>query len=218
MKAHLENHHEVVESLRDFIQRRFAIIRLRPALRSIKHNCILCRKRSADTVKPMMADLPVECLSYGNPPFFNSGIDYFGPFYVAVKRSTEKRWGFLFTCLTTRALHIEVVNSMDTSSCVMGIERFIARRGTPQVLWSDNGTNFTGAEKELSACFKALNQRAIASKMSQKGIKWHFNPPSSPHHCGSWERMVRSVKRTFYAVLGNRRLTDEVLQTTFCLK
>ena len=99
----------------------------------------------------------------------------------------------------------------------MGIERFIARRGKPQVLWSDNGTNFTGAEKELSACFKALNQRTIASKMSQKGIKWNFNPPSSPHHGGSWERMVRSVKRTFYAVLCNRRLTDEVLQTKFCL-
>ena len=52
----------------------------------------------------------------------------------------------------------------------MGIEKFIARRGTPQVLWSDNGTNLTGAENELSACFKALNQRKIASKMSQKGI------------------------------------------------
>ena len=97
----------------------------------------------------------------------------------------------------------------------MGIERFTARRGTPQVLWSDNGTNFTGAEKELSSCFKALNQRTIASKMSQKGPKWLFNPPSSPHH--SWERMVRSGKRIFYVVLGNRRLSDEVLQTTFCL-
>ena len=99
----------------------------------------------------------------------------------------------------------------------MGIERFIARRGTPQILWSDNGTNFTGAEKEFSACFKALNQQTIASEMSQKNIKWLFNPTSSPHHGGSWERIVRSVKRTYYAVLGNRRLTDEVLQTTFCL-
>ena len=96
-----EHHHEGAEFLRAFIQRRFAIIRLRPALRSIKHNCILCRQRSADTVKPMMADLPVECLSYGNPRFSISGIDYFGPFYVAVKRLTDKRWGFLFTCLTT---------------------------------------------------------------------------------------------------------------------
>ena len=78
---------------------------------------------------------------------------------------------------------------METSSCVMGIEIFIARIGTPQVLWSDHGTIFNGAEKELSACFKALNQRTIASKMSQKGIKWLFNPPSSPHHGGSWELM-----------------------------
>ena len=218
MKEHQEHHHKGVKFLRAFIHSRFAIIRLRPALNSIKHNCILCGKRSADTVKPMMADLPVERLSYGNPLFSNSGIDFFGPFYVAVKRSTEKRRGFLFTCLTTRALHIEVVNSMDTRSCVMGIERFIARRGTPQVLWSDNGTNFTGAEKELSDGFKALNQQAIASKMSQKGFKWLFNPSSSPHHGGLWERMAWSDKVTFYAVLGNRRLTDEVLQPTFfCL-
>ena len=172
LKKHQENHNEGVEFLRTFIQRRFAIIRLRSALRSVNHNCILCRKRSADTVKPIMTDLTVERLSYGKPPFSNSGIDYFCLFYVAVKRSTDKRWGFLFTCLTTRALHIEAVNSMDSSSCVMGIESFIARRGTPQVLWSDNGTNFTGA---LSVFFKALNQRAIASKMAQKSIKWQFN-------------------------------------------
>ena len=135
----------------------------------------------------------------------------------AVKRSSEKRWGFLLTCPTTRALHFEVLNSMDTSSCVMGIERCIERNGTLQVLRSDNGTNFTGAKKDLSACFKALNQQTIASKISQTGIKWQFNPPSSLHHGGSWERMVRSVKQSFYAVLGKRRLNDEVLQTRFCL-
>ena len=185
LKEHQEHHHEGVVFLRAFIQGRFAIIRLRPFLRSIEHNCILCRKRSADTVEPMMADLPVERLSYGNPPFSNSGIDYIGPFYVAVKRSSEKRWGFLFTCLTTRAHHIEVLNSMDTSSCVMGKERFIAQRAPPQVLRSDNGTNFNGAEHNFSACFKALNQQTIASKMSQKGFKWHFNTPSSPHHGGT---------------------------------
>ena len=102
LKEHQKHHHEGVEFLRASIHRRFAIIRLRPALRSIKHNCILCRKRSADTVKPMMADLPVEHLSFGNPPFSNSGIDYFGPFYFAVKRSTEKRWSSF-----SRALQLE---------------------------------------------------------------------------------------------------------------
>ena len=97
--------------------------------------------------------------------------------------------GTLFTCLTTRAVHFEVVPSMDTSSCVMGIERLIARRDTPSVVWSDNGTNL---------------------------IQRKFNPPTAPHHRGVWERFVRSFKHVFYAILGNRRLTDEILATTFC--
>ena len=80
--------------------------------------------------------------------FIHTGVDYFGPLYVPVRRSTEKRWGFLFTCLTTRTVHLQIVPSLDTSSSVMGIERFIARRGTPLTIWSDNGTNFVGAEKE----------------------------------------------------------------------
>ena len=102
----------------------------------------------------MMSDLPAVCLGYRQPPFSNCGVDYFGPFQVTIRRSSEKRWGFLFTCLTTRAIHIELVPSMDTSSCVMAIERFISRRGTPSIIWSDNGTNFVGAEKELFLCIK----------------------------------------------------------------
>ena len=128
----------------------------------------------------------------------------------------EKRWGFLFTCLTTRAVHIEVVPSLDTSSCVMGVERFIARRGTPTTIMSDNGTSFVGAQKELIACVESWNKLAPAVFV-QKGIKWKFNPPSAPHHGGSWEQLVRSVKRVLYDILGNRRVTEEALRTTLCL-
>ena len=129
----------------------------------------------------------------------------------------QKRGGvFLFTCLTTRAVHIEVVPSLDTSSCVMGVERFIARRGTPTIIMSDNGTNFVGAQKELLACVESWNKLAPAVFV-QKAIKWKFNPPSAPHHGGFWERLVRSVKRFLYDILGNRRVTEEVLGTTLCL-
>ena len=214
---HLENHHEGVDYLRALVQRNFAVLKLRSVLRSIRFHCVLCRKRSTNVFQPMMADLPKERLAFQSPPFTNTGIDYFGPLFVSVRRSSEKRWGFLFTCLTTRAVHIEIVPSLDTSSCVMGIERFIARRGSPSVLWSDNGTNFIGAEKELLMCILNWNQKVISSKLAHKGITWKFNPPAAPHHGGPWERMVRSVKRSFYATLGNRRLTDEVLNTTMCL-
>ena len=171
----------------------------------------------AATIQPIMADLPVERLAYQSPPFTNTGVDYFGPFYVTVRRTTEKRWGFLFTCLTTRAVHVEIVPSMDASSCVMGVERIVFRRGTPTIIWSDNGTNFVGAEKELRENIEKWNTINIAVELAHKGIKWRFNPPSAPHQGGIWERIVRSFKRVLYTILGTRRLTDEVLSTTFCL-
>ena len=98
----------------------------------------------------------------------------------------------------------------------MGVERFIARRGTPTTTMSDNGTNFVGAQKELLACVESWNKLTPAVFV-QKTIKWKFNPPSAPHHGGSWERLVRSVKRVLYVILGNRRVTEEVLRTTLCL-
>ena len=138
-----------------------------------------------------MSDLPLKRLAFKVPPFSNTGINYFGAFFVSVKRSTEKRWGFLFTCLTTRAVHFEVVPSMDTSSCVMGIERFCARRGIPSVIWSDNGTNFVASEKKLLSNFNNWNQQVFSESVVKKGIKWKFNLPSAPHH-GVWARPVRS--------------------------
>ena len=209
--------HQGVHYMRALVQQQFAIVMLRTALRSIVSKCVTCRKRRAETLNPIMSDLPRERLAFQEHPFTNTGIDYFCPFYVAVKRSTEKRWGFLFTCLSTRAVHFEVVPSMDTNSCVMGIERFAARRGVPFVLWSDNRTNFIASEKELLQNVSAWNQQILSEALVKKRIHWKFNPPSAPHHGGVWERIVRSFKHVFYAVLGNRRLTNKILTTTFCL-
>ena len=125
-KEHLVNYHEGADFLRACIQGPYTVLKLCSALRSIKFNCVLRCKRSESSVQPMMADLPAERLSYGSPSFFNTGKYYFGPFHVSVKRSSEKRWGLLLTCLTTRALHNEVVPSMDMNSWVMGNESFIA--------------------------------------------------------------------------------------------
>ena len=124
----------------------------------------------AATIQPIMADLPVERLAYQSPPFTNTGVDYFGPFYVTVRRTTEKRWGFLFTCLTTRAVHVEIVPSMDASSCVMGVERFVSRRGTPAIIWSDNGTNFVGAEKNYARISRSGIPSTSPSNLPTKAL------------------------------------------------
>ena len=116
--THLKHFLQGVEYLRLIVQEHYTVLKLRSSLRSIKPHCLRCREFQAVTMQPIMSDLPKERLAYQSPPFTNTGVDYFGPFYVTVRRTTEKRCGFLFTCLTTRAVHVEIVTSMDTS-CVM---------------------------------------------------------------------------------------------------
>ena len=202
------------------LQQEYWIIGLRNALRKIKSRCIRCRHRNANQIHPPMADLPRERLDEHVLPFTHTGVDYFGPFEVKFLRRTLKRWCCLFTCLTTRAVHIEVAQSLDTESCLAAVTRFIARRGYPNTIISDNGTNFVGAANELKAFMNEWDTAKIESDLAQKKIVWKFNPPGAPHFGGIWERLVQnckmpqSCKMVMIAILNNRSLTDEVLSTT----
>ena len=216
-QAHRDNLHEGTEHVRNQLQQEFWIIGIRNALRQIKANCVKCRHRNAHPLYPPMADLPKERLTDQVYPFTNTGVDYFGPFEVKLLRRSMKRWCCLFTCLTTRAVHIEVVPSLDTESCLGALTRFIARRGKPQSILSDNGTNFVGAANELQAFLNEWKKEGIADEMTNQKIVWKFNPPGAPHFGGIWERLVRSCKKTMLAVLDGRSMTDEVLNTTMCL-
>ena len=131
-------------------------------------------------------------------------------------RNTMKSWCCFFTCLTTRAVHIEVVPSMEAETCLTAITLFIARRGKPATILSDYGTNFVGAAKEMRDCINAWNQSDIETSLVQKDIKWKFNPPGAPLFGGIWERLVRSCKKAMITVLDGRSLTDDVLITTMC--
>ena len=118
---------------------------------------------------PVMAELPTE-RHHASTAFANVGVDYFGPFTVTIGRRNEKRWCCLFTCLTVRAVHIKIIPKLDTDSCLNAIIRFIARRGKPIKMISDNGTNFFGADRE----FKCMSQ--LGTKKELKNI-W-FNKES----------------------------------------
>lgn len=118
-----------------------------------------------------MADLPKERLQPDLPPFTNVGVDYFGPFEVKVGRSLVKRYGVIFTCMASRAVHLEIAYSLDTSSCIHALRRFISRRGQVSHIRSDNGTNFVGAERELREALSALNHKKIQRSLLQSGVK-----------------------------------------------
>ena len=164
-----------------------------------------------------MASLPRERVDVGkNPPFTYTGVDYFGPMSVKYRRGTVKRYGCIFTCLVTRAVHIEVAHSMDADSFLMALHRFIARRGKPQKIFSDNGTNFVAADKELADEIRSLNTKKLKDDMLLEAIEWNFNPPHAPHMGGAWERLIRSVKEILRHLVGERLLNDEELVSFLC--
>ena len=96
---------------------------------------------------------------------------------------------------------------------VLAIILLLVKRGKPANIWSDNGTNFVGVEKELREAVKRLDGERIGDQLSADGVQWHFNHPSSPHFGGVWERLVQSTKRALKAVAGKQCVNDETLLT-----
>lgn len=127
------------------------------------------------------------------------GIDFLGPIITTLGRRKVKRYGALFTCLTTRAVLVEMAHSLSGESCVHSLENFVNRRGVPRVIRSDNGTNLVWAAKH----YNEKNGRIP---------RWKFIPPAAPHQGGAWERLVRSIKRALSQMQIPERITDEELQ------
>uniref|UniRef100_A0A182XW96 Uncharacterized protein n=1 Tax=Anopheles stephensi TaxID=30069 RepID=A0A182XW96_ANOST len=137
--VHRRYKHGSQETVVNEVRQRFDIPALRSVCRHVRLQCNMCMLLYARPVSPQMCELPAARLAAYMMPFSYTGIDYFGPMIVANGRKTEKRWGVLFTCLTVRAIHIEVVRSLSTSDCLMAIRSFMARRGTPIEIISDRG-------------------------------------------------------------------------------
>lgn len=192
------NHETVVNEVR----RHYHVPGLRRLVARISRSCLHCQLRAPRVANPLMGVLPEGRAAVGLRAFSYCGLDYFGPYEVVIGRRREKRWVALFTCLTTRAVHLEVAHSLDMDSCMMCVRMMMARRNvTPIEMRSDCGTNFRAATKELDR-FAAHFPR----------VKWVFNPPGAPHMGGAWERMVRTVKRCFSEVVGDRALSEELLR------
>ena len=126
-----------------------------------------------------------------------------------------KRWLCVFTCLTTRALHLELAFGLDTSSFLNCFYRMVGRRGVPEEVISDNGTNFVGAVRELKELWDSVDKKKVQAVTSAQRIKWDFNPPAAPHLGGPFEIMVKAAKRALYSILHQSDVSDEELLTAF---
>ena len=167
-----------------------------------------------------MADLPTDRVEIC-PPFTNVGLDVFGPWVIRTRKlrggaSESKRWGLVFTCLSSRAIHIEVLQSMDTSSFINALRRFFAIRGPATLLRSDCGTNFTGANTELGKALKEMECAKVEKYIKEQECHWKFNPPHASHFGGVWERQIGTIRWVLDAMLlniGRSQLDHELLVT-----
>ena len=164
-----------------------------------------------------MSDLPEERVTQATP-FHYSDMDVFGPFYVKEGRKTLKCYGLIFTCLASRAVHLETLNTMETDSFISALRRFINRRGKVRELRSDQGANFVGARNELTDALQELNRDRVKGFLSTKECDWidfNLNVPAASHMGGSWERLIRTVRSVLSVLLQEHgsQLDDEALRT-----
>ena len=215
--VHTRNAHVGSNHVLSLLRRKYYVLKAYSSVKSVLSDCVECKKHHGKPAEQQMAHLPKERVDASEkPPFTFVGVDYFGPMEVKYRRGTVKRYACLFTCLVTRAVHIEVTHSLSSDSFLMALHRFIARRGKPQKLFSDNGTNFVAADRELAQEIRAINGKKLRGELLMDAIEWTFNPPHAPHMGGVWERLVRSVKEILRHLVGTRLLNDEELVSFMC--
>ncbi|XP_047535757.1 uncharacterized protein LOC125070100 [Vanessa atalanta] len=217
--AHEKTLHGGPQVMLNILRERYWIIRGRDQVKKCYRECVTCLRYSKINKTPLMGQLP-EVRLKPSKAFKSTGVDYAGPINVRVSpgRGTRSYKGYiaLFICMVTRAIHLEVVSELSAKGFIAAFRRFVSRRGRCQDLFSDNGTNFVGADKILSEMFNAAKSELpneIATILNNEGTKWHFNPPHSPNFGGIWEAGVRSVKTHLRKVVGDSTLTYEELST-----
>lgn len=213
--------HAGPELLLSLLRQKYWILSARRVVRRIVHQCNVCFRARPRPTYPLMADLPDCRTKQVTKPFTHTGCDYAGPIaYTPVRRrgaKAMKAYICVFTCLTTRALHIEVATDLSTASFLAALKRFLSRRGPVKVMHSDRGTNFVGANSYLRDLYKFLNSDefscSLKQELTENRIEWKFNCPASPHFGGCWESMVKVVKNHLFKVIGQQLLSYEELVT-----
>ncbi|XP_011858471.1 PREDICTED: uncharacterized protein LOC105556028 [Vollenhovia emeryi] len=193
-EEHSRLHHCPPEQLLSVVRSRYWPLSGRREARKIVKNCLICFRLRPTTPEIKMGDLPgVRVIGYQRV-FTNTGVDYAGPLQVRESRRRgrvhiSKGYIALFTCLATRAVHLELVSDLSTAAFLAALNRFIARRGICSQMLSDNGTNFVGAARELKEIYEFLEKegKKMQSALAQRKIAWSFIPPRAPHFGGSWE-------------------------------
>ena len=216
-KAHADVLHGGPQATLYELRRHYWIIDGPRCVQRVIRGCTTCRRFMARAEQPRMGDLPAERVTPSRP-FTKTGLDFAGPLTLksSMSRSTQKAYIFIFVCFATKAVHIELVSALTSAACIGGLKRFVARRGLPSTIFSDNGSNFIGARNELNALQDLLStnkESSLSAYAATRGVEWVTIPPRAPHFGGLWEAAVKSCKILLRRSIGLQALTFEELST-----
>lgn len=218
-EAHVRTLHGGPQLMLNYLRSKFWILRGREKVKRYYRECVTCTRYAQRKNNPFMGQLPAVRVK-PTKPFKSSGVDFTGHINIRFSpgRGSKSYKGYIcvFICMCTRAIHLEAVSSLTSEGFIAAFRRFISRRGHCQDLYSDNGTNFVGADKELREMFNRAKSRLpdeIGEMLAKEGTTWHFIPPQAPNFGGLWEAGVRSTKAHLKKVIGDSMLTYEELAT-----
>ncbi|XP_057337711.1 uncharacterized protein LOC130675843 [Microplitis mediator] len=217
---HKNSHHSGIQSTLSNLRHRFWILDGKNQVRRIVRRCVECIRHRPTLLHGKMADLPSARVTE-SAAFSHVGVDYFGPLFIKERkfrnRTKIKVYGCVFICMATKAVHLEIASDLTTDGFLGAFGRFVGRRGIPSHVYSDNGTNFVGANNQLRDLYLLFNSKSHHDQVNdyavRKNINWHFNPPLSPHFGGIWEAAVKSFKHHFKRVVKDQLLTFEELNS-----
>lgn len=217
---HLINMHTGPALLLSLIRQKFWILSARNLIRQRVHKCNKCFKLNPKNTFPPMGDLPIFRVSEVKA-FVHTAVDYAGPFYITHIRKrgikSQKAYICLFVCLTTKALHLELVSDLSSDLFLAAFKRFISRRGPVSLIYSDGGTNFIGAKRKLDEIYSFIQSKShinyIGQILSEQRTQFKHSPPYGPHFNGLSEINVRCVKSHLFKVIGSQILTYEEFNT-----
>lgn len=185
--------------------------------KNVVNKCVICKRLRATPMQQQMGELPEDRISK-SPPFTHTEMDCFGPFIVKDRRTDSKKYGLVFTCLYSRAIHIELLDGLTTDAFINALRCFISLRGSVRTLDSDNGTNFVGGKNELNRQWLNSMNSSAKDFFIERQIEFVFSTPTASHQGGVWERQIRTIRAVLNEIFlkYSNRIDTASLRTAFC--
>ncbi|GFW17724.1 integrase catalytic domain-containing protein [Trichonephila clavipes] len=215
---HKKLFHVGPQGLLNAVRLRFWALGGRNLARKTVHTCVVCFKCKPIPSSQIMGNIPYERVNMA-PPFSITGLDLGGPYFVTYKHQRKSVLNKIYVCVcicfVTRAIHLEILSDLTSDAIIPTLKRFMSRRGKCSKIFTDNATNFVGANSQLKVFYKTFNfpDQNLAPYFTEEGIEWNFIPPRPPHMEGLWEAGIKSVKYHLNRALGSSRLTYEEFET-----